>query len=147
MNGDETSITAHPRGLSDPIGRGTAEPRSHFLGGLLSLVGIIVLPLIVYYLWFCVERHKGMLFVPEPGDLTLILGTMPSPTSLLIFGGWMLLHVILQIAGPGRWHDGTPLADGSRLKYKMNGLIAFCVSLGALVLAVTMKWLDPTILF
>lgn len=124
-----------------------SQPRSHFLGGLLSLVGIIVLPLIVYYLWFCVEHHKGDLFVPEPDDLIRILGMMPTTTSLLVFSGWMLLHVILQIAGPGRWHEGTPLTDGSRLKYKMNGMFAFCVSLGAVVLAVSMKWLDPTILF
>lgn len=118
-----------------------------FLRGLLSLVGMIALPLLVYYLWFCVEKHQGQLFLPEPGDLGLIFGTLPTTTSLLIFGGWLLLQALLQVAVPGRWREGVALADGTRLRYKMNGLASFSLSLGLLILAVQLEWFDPKFLF
>lgn len=120
--------------------------RTYFLPGLLSLVGLVVLPLIVYYLFFWVEpRYKGVAFIPEFDELFRI--PPPTPRSMLIFFSWLLLHAVLQVIGPGRWREGTPLADGTRLRYKMNGMFAFVVSLGLFVGAVQLGWVSPTLLY
>jgi protein-S-isoprenylcysteine O-methyltransferase Ste14 len=58
-----------------------------------------------------------------------------------------LLHALLQIIAPGPWVEGTPLPDGTRLKYKMNGLFSFVVSLGLFVTATQVGWLSPTLLY
>lgn len=129
----------------------TARPRSYFLRGLLSLLGMLSLPLLVYYLYFWVEsRYKGEFFVPDLGELFRI--PLPTLASVVIFSVWMLLHVVLQVFAPGKWREGTTLAgttlaDGSRLRYKMNGLCSFCFSLGLFILATRLGWLSPTLLY
>jgi protein-S-isoprenylcysteine O-methyltransferase Ste14 len=38
-----------------------------------------------------------------------------------MFGGWLLFQALLQVSAPGRWVEGTPLRDGRRLPYRING--------------------------
>src|SRR5579871_4563104 len=93
--------------------------RSRLLQGLLSLVGMPVLVALVYYLWICVRFHGGGLVLPSTDDLQSI----PAPTaeSVAIFTVWLFLQIALQVFAPGRWVEGSALADGSRLRYCMNG--------------------------
>src|SRR5262245_46141431 len=100
--------------------------------GALTLFGLIALPLVVYYLWLCVTDYGGSLVWPTTLDqLSNWLSRFPLPTltAVAIYGGWVLLQVILQIMAPGKVREGMPLADGSRLKYKLNGWFSFCFTL------------------
>jgi delta14-sterol reductase len=98
-------------------------------GGPWGALGLTVaLPLIVFYLWVCIADHGGALFFPGSADEWWVLlrrVPAPTPTAALIYGAWLLLQVALQLLLPGRWVEGTPLADGSRLKYKMNGWLSW----------------------
>jgi delta14-sterol reductase/lamin-B receptor len=124
---------------------------SFWLRELLALVGLIALPLLVYYLWLAVSdpEHSGMLFVPTLADV----GRIPWPTwpSVVIFTVWLLLQALLYQVLPGKWVQGVPLADGSRLRYRLNGLFAFVVSLGlafGLLHGCGFAWIFPgTVLF
>jgi protein-S-isoprenylcysteine O-methyltransferase Ste14 len=111
---------------------------------------MIMLPLVVYYLWLCVNDYEGALALPTSADeLGRWLSRFPPPTfaAAAIYGGWIFLHIVLQVAAPGKIHEGTPLADGSRLRYKMNGWFSFCFTLVLLGLAVWTGWLAPTLAY
>ena len=49
-----------------------------------------------------------------------------------MLGGWVLFQALLQIVAPGRVVEGTPLRDGRRLQYRINGWSAWWLTGGAL---------------
>ena len=115
--------------------------------GILVGLGMPALTLLVYYLWLCVDpeqRHYGALFVP-----TLESFYIPAPTldAVVIFAVWIIFQAILQIVVPGRMELGTPLPDGTRLSYKLNGWVSFCITLAAFFLAIRLEWIKPTIVY
>jgi protein-S-isoprenylcysteine O-methyltransferase Ste14 len=91
------------------------------------LLLMIALPLLVYYLWLCVTDpvHSGDLFVPTLADLERI--PLPTWTSMLVFGTWVLFQALLYQFVPGVWMLGSPMPDGSRLRYRMNGVVALII--------------------
>jgi Delta14-sterol reductase len=105
---------------------------------------LVLLPLIVLYLWECFEWHGGALAVPSWQMVQRV--PAPTPTSVLIFGGWFLYHVLMQIYAPGRFHEGTPLKDGTRLRYKMNGWFTWWFTWLVLSVGVELGLIPPTIL-
>ena len=113
---------------------------------ILIALGMPALTLLVYYLWLCVQEHRGGLFVATPDSF---LARIPAPTleAAAIFFGWLLFQAILQIAVPGKMQEGTPLPDGTRLSYKLNGWMSFCLTLGIFFLAIRLDWLKPTIVY
>jgi len=112
------------------------------LGGLLLLV---VLPPFTYYLWLCMRDFNGAIVFPTLD----LFAQIPAPTltAIALYGGWFLLQTILQIAAPGKIHEGVPLADGTRLKYRMNGLFSFWFTILAAFVAVAAGWIPATILY
>ena len=117
---------------SVPGQAGTPEagpPRASFGRELVALAGLVALPLLVYYLWLCVSDrdNSGALFVPTLADF----GRIPLPTweAALVFGAWMAFQALLYQFLPGPWVQGAPLADGRRLRYRLNGLSAFVISI------------------
>ena len=86
---------------------------------VVVVVLLIALPGIVYYLWFCLTFNDGELALPS----VRMWETFPLPTAMSvgIFAGWLSCQALLQVYAPGKWVDGPPLPDGSRLRYKMNG--------------------------
>ncbi|HEV3080202.1 MAG TPA: DUF1295 domain-containing protein [Gemmataceae bacterium] len=117
---------------------------------LLNIVLMLGLPALVYYLWICATRHDGALFLPTTiaawQDLVLQIPA-PTTTSVLLFAGWLLFQAILQAAAPSKVRQGTPLADATRLNYKMNGWFSFCFTLACLALVVAPGWVPPALLF
>lgn len=107
---------------------------------------LVGLPLVPYYLWAALTFHEGAFFNPL-GRLSRALQAFPLPdiTSVAIYGAWLLLQVILQIAGPGRDRPGIPLTGGSPLLYRLNGWFAFWCSCAVLLLAVWLGWISPTV--
>jgi Ergosterol biosynthesis ERG4/ERG24 family len=111
-------------------------------GGALMLAA---LPLFTYYVWLCVSDFGGSLVWPRADMLSRI----PAPTlsAVVLYGAWLFLQAILQIAAPGKIHEGVPLSDGTRLKYRMNGWFSFWFTIAAVFLAVKIGWLHATIAY
>jgi len=105
----------------------------HFGGPAGALVLTVILPLIPLYLHAALFAHGGALFVPR--GLDDVRALLPSPTgrALAIYGAWLALQAVLAVAAPGKIVEGALLRDGTRLPYKLNGLVAFVVSVGAVV--------------
>jgi delta14-sterol reductase len=120
--------------------RSTAGP----FNVLMTVVLLIVLPPFVYYMWFCLAFNGGQLAWPSVDMLRHF--PLPTPTSIAIVAGWLAFQSLLQIYAPGPWVAGTPLLDGTRLKYKMNGWVAWWVTWAVLAAGVALHLISPTIL-
>jgi Delta14-sterol reductase len=112
------------------------------LGGLLLLV---TLPPFTWYVWLCVSEFGGSLVLPT----SQLAGHVSAPTAaaVVIYAVWFFVQAILQIAAPGKVHEGVPLFDGSRLKYKMNGWLSFWFTIGAAIGGAILGWIPATILY
>jgi delta14-sterol reductase/lamin-B receptor len=100
-------------------------------GGALLLT--IVLPLITYYLNAAIHQHGGQLWLPRGVDELRAMVPAPTPRALAIYGVWLAMHALFAIVAPGKIAEGAVLRDGTRLPYKLNGLVAFLASIGVLV--------------
>ena len=109
-----------------------------------TVVLLLVLPPLVYYLWMCLAYNHGQLMLPSVDLLGRV--PMPTATAFAIVIGWVLFQALLQIYAPGKWVEGTPLRHGSRLKYKMNGWFAWWFTWAALALGAWLKLFSPTVL-
>ncbi len=109
------------------------------------LLLMFVLPPLVYYAWVCVDRFDGTLQIPVPALIQQIPG--PTVASMLLYVSWFLLQAALQIFAPGKIVDGVALADGTRLKYKLNGWFSFWFAVALAIAVVTMGWVPATILY
>src|SRR5262245_12141057 len=126
-----TSMTAP---ASPPKNAEKRAPK-HFGGPVGALCMMIALPALVYYLWICVHYHAGELVLPRSAaDLRRLASLLPpmTPRAVVIFFGWLALQAALQVFAPGRWVEGLPLDDGTRLRYRMNGWSALWITLALL---------------
>jgi delta14-sterol reductase len=110
----------------------------------MTAVLLVVLPLFVYYLWICLEFNHGNPIAPSAALFKYF--PLPTWTSTGIVAGWLGFQVLLQICAPGQWVEGAPTAEGTRLKYKMNGWFAWWVTWAAIVAGVALHLFSPTIL-
>jgi protein-S-isoprenylcysteine O-methyltransferase Ste14 len=110
----------------------------------MTVVLLLVLPPLVYYLWMCLAYNHGQLMLPSLDLLGRV--PMPTATAFAIVIGWVLFQALLQVYAPGKWVEGTPLRDGSRLKYKMNGWFAWWFTWAALALGAWLQLFSPTVL-
>ena len=95
---------------------------------------MIGIPLVAYYLYFSVAFNGGELVPGPTSDWSGFLRwIVPTAESVLVYAGWLVLQVALHLALPGRVVDGLPLEDGSRLRYKLNGLFLMIVSLAIVI--------------
>ena len=108
---------------------------------------MLCLPLLVYYLWICVHWYGGALQLPYSWDeLVRFVSHVSLPTlkAVALCVGWFLFQALLQIYTPGPWLQGTPLEDGSRLRYKMNGWFSWWATWIVLASGMLMGWISPT---
>ena len=106
-------------------------------GGPPGAVGVMFgLPLVVYLLFFACGRGACAADVPSAlAALERLQSGLADPAALTVGGGGRRLQVGGRQAAmnqllPGAEVEGVKLRDGSRLKYRMNGHLAFWVSLG-----------------
>lgn len=117
---------------------------------IAALAMLFGLPALTYYLWICLMYFGGALVWPaSKAEALRMLGYLPRPTStaFFLYGSWLLLQTALQIGAPGDLRRGTPLADGSRLGYRMNGWFTFWCTWAVLLMLVSAGWLSPTIAY
>lgn len=119
------------------------EHHDHFeFGGRLGAVFLpLVLVVTVYFLYFgangyCVVTVAGILgsgkglqcVLDQANSFTWRELLLPSAESFSWYVTWFLFHVILERILPCDVVEGTVLSDGKRLKYNINGHLAFWVS-------------------
>ena len=139
MTGIET-VTAARVGAAPTSTRRAATP---FNVAATAVLLFTLMPL-VYYLWMCLAFNHGepMLFSAALLDHL----PMPTPISVGILVGWFVWQIVLQIFAPGRWVEGPLLADGTRLKYKMNGWFTWWFTWAALTGGVALHLFPSAIL-
>lgn len=108
----------------------------------VAQINLVVMPLIVYYLYFGVSFNDAGLIPRGSSDWSgFFRAIVPSGAAVLVYLAWFGFHVLLERLLPGRVVQGSPLPDGSTLGYRINGLLAMGVSLGAVVVGYLLGWL------
>ena len=110
----------------------------------ITVILLMTLPLFVYFLWFCLTYNGGRL--TQPSYEMIKRFPLPTVTSLAIVTGWLVLQALLQVLAPGKWVEGSPLPDRTRLKYKMNGGFAWWFSLAVLAGGAALQLYSPALL-
>ncbi len=119
------------------------KPR--LVGLVGSLLMMVLLPLLTIYFWISLALFGGAFFIPGSGFLSQI--PAPTRTAVIVYAGWLLLQILLQIFAPGKICEGARLADGTRLKYKMNGWFSFWFSMAVAVIVAGLGWVSPAIFY
>jgi protein-S-isoprenylcysteine O-methyltransferase Ste14 len=135
---------------SIPSFAGETAARPHPVRVCFAVALMVLLPPLVYYLWICATAYQGALVWPTTtNELSELIARVPAPTlaSVLIFAGWFLFQALFQAAVPGPAREGTPLADGRRLTYPMNGWTSFCITLLLFGIGVAAGWVRPAVVY
>jgi len=101
-----------------------------------ALATMISLPGVMYLLYYGCGKHfvvpgialKNLLDIPSPNVTNML-----SVRAAALFGGWMGFQVLLERLLPAQIVEGVELAPAGgkgKLKYRINGHLAFWVSLG-----------------
>ena len=110
-----------------PSTKQTKSPKTttyEFFGPVGVFLMTVALPLVVVGLYVTCGRGSCALRVP----------TLPcwsefwNPHAYAIFVLWFIFHALIYLSPLGQTVEGTKLRDGTRLKYKLNGLYAFVIS-------------------
>ncbi len=101
-----------------------------------------IMTAIVFFLYFAVAFNGGSL-IPGPGSdwRGFLAAITPTVGAALVFLGWFGFQVLLERLLPARIVEGTPLPDGSRLSYRINGLLAMVVTLVLVGVGYASGWL------
>ena len=123
---------------------GTTTTHYEFMGPPGALGIVIGLPLVCYGLvFFCNEDSCLSLdalptkFPDPPSNMPLF-----SVDACFVFLGWFAYCVALHLVLPGTVKQGTPLPDGTRLTYKLNGMSVLLVTLCLTAVGVYTETLD-----
>jgi len=102
----------------------TKHPPHEFGGSVGAALGLLCLPMVIYYLWLSIEFNHGSLlspwdFLDEPVWTFLLARGTPTLFSVGVYLSWVILQVLLAIYGSGPIGEGALLTDGkTRLKYR-----------------------------
>lgn len=105
-------------------------------GGIPGNLGLIIgLPILTYYLYFCIRFNNGAIIPGPECDVNGFFGNIiPTWTAAIMYGVWFLLLAVLQEKAPGKVVRGTELVKGGQLEYKINGMFSMWFSFGLLFL-------------
>ncbi|MCH8890217.1 MAG: DUF1295 domain-containing protein [Myxococcales bacterium] len=127
-------------GRQDPGGStegstGVRQARSDFGGVAGNLALLVALPIGTAVLYFCARFNDGRLLPGPEADLGAFAESLaPSWEAAAVTLAWLAFQALLQAFAPGPTVEGTPLEDGTRLRYRMNGrssLLITAVAFGA----------------
>jgi delta14-sterol reductase len=149
MEGTPMSTTAPAPSSTEvtgPLG-GTptaTRPTATAFNVVMTVVLLLALPPLVYYMWICLDRFGGALTLPSLRWAAWI--PLPTAQSIAMVLGWLVFQGALQVYAPGKWIEGPPLADGKRLRYKMNGWFAWWATWACLAGGVALHLFSPSLL-
>jgi protein-S-isoprenylcysteine O-methyltransferase Ste14 len=124
------------------------DQKLEFGGPIGTAVMILGLPITTFYFYFCLRFNDGSLIPGPEVDLDGFLSSIePSANTMLVYLGWFGLQAALQAWAPGKRVEGTPLKDGSRLKYKMNGPASLAITMIFVAGLVALGWLSPRYIY
>ncbi|KAE8364706.1 ergosterol biosynthesis ERG4/ERG24 family-domain-containing protein [Aspergillus caelatus] len=119
--------------------------RSHVsaFSGLLSLLFVIVTSLFVLFLCVCLEHFDGSLrqglfeLLVHSSPTTLFQRYLPeiSHGHVMAYASWIMFQALLYSLLPGKTVYGPPTPGGNTLPYRMNGLLSWGITVGAVFLA------------
>src|SRR5438552_19182082 len=95
-----TEATAEPTIGGTPT---ATRPTATTFNVVMTIVLLLALPPLVYYMWMCLEFNHGALFIPWPSSKVLDWFPMPTLTSVGIVAGWFIFQGLLQVYAPGKW--------------------------------------------
>jgi len=102
----------------------------------VAQLNMTLLPLFSYFVFFCLRFNDGALLPSAESDWRGFFAAIaPTGEAMGVYLGWFAFQALLQLVAPGEVVEGLPLPDGSRLRYKINGLAALVIT--AVVLTVT----------
>ena len=112
-------------------------------GGPVGTLGIMVgLPGVVLFLYLACNGSVCLLASGAPGGLAEQLDAVLAQTASVtwwswdaigVVGAWTLAQMVLYVGLPGPVVEGVVLRDKTRLRYPMNGHLAFWLSLAAVI--------------
>jgi protein-S-isoprenylcysteine O-methyltransferase Ste14 len=128
------------------------DRKEHYdFGGVPGNLALIVfLPLIVYYLYFCLRFNDGRLFpagITQEDVRAFFRDIVPTGRAFLTYGVWLGFQALLQVFVPGKTVYGRELEGGRRLPYRMNGLASFIITLGVFWTLILAGVIDPVAVF
>jgi len=116
--------------------------RSDFGGPAGHLALMFGLPLAAAYLYFCVRFNAGRLLPGPDADLAGCARSLaPSWEVAGVYLGWLIFQASLQAFAPGATVEGTPLEDGTRLRYRMNGRASLLITAAVVTAGAASGWL------
>ena len=126
-----------------PAPRPQPEPSFEFGGPVGACATMLALPCVIVGLYAAcsgaVGDPSGCVAVTDVHGFVAALRAavsrtdeLLSPWALKVVAGWIVLQASLERLLPAEVVPGVRLADGSRLRYRMNGLLAFWVSVALL---------------
>ena len=121
---EHPQMTAGRQDQGGPTEGGTRvrRSRSDFGGVAGNLALLAALPIGTAYLYFCARFNDGRLLPGPQADLGAFAESLaPSWEAAAVTLAWLAFQALLQAFAPGPTVEGTPLEDGTRLRYRMNG--------------------------
>ncbi|HEX6245161.1 MAG TPA: hypothetical protein VFZ61_29770 [Polyangiales bacterium] len=118
------------------------QRRLNNFGFLLGLLGC---PAATWYASIAIRHYDGALVLPGAQFVAHV--APPTLAAVGFYLGWLALQFGLAALLPGKVEQGVPLEDGRSLPYRMNGLMAFLLTLAIAVGAVASGLLPATFLY
>ncbi|KAB8216678.1 ergosterol biosynthesis ERG4/ERG24 [Aspergillus novoparasiticus] len=111
--------------------------------GLLSLLFVIATSLLVLFLCVCLQHFDGSLrqglyeLLVHSSPTTLLRRYVPeiSYSHVVAYTTWIVFQALLYSLLPGKTVYGPPTPGGNTLPYRMNGLLSWGITVGAVFLA------------
>jgi len=136
-----TASRPEQRASTQVAGR-VRKARADFGGAVGNLALMLGLPSATAYLYFCARFNAGRLLPGPEADVAAFARSLaPSWETALVYGAWLIFQAGLQAFAPGATVEGTPLEDGSRLRYRMNGRASLLITAAAVTVGAVAGWL------
>jgi protein-S-isoprenylcysteine O-methyltransferase Ste14 len=112
----------------------------------ISFVGMIAaLPALTWYFAITFVHYDAALVVPDAAFWSHI--EPPSITSVGFYLLWIAFQTLLAAFLPGRLTEGSPLPDGRRLEYRLNGLFALVLTVAVALVSVQVGMVSASLIF
>jgi protein-S-isoprenylcysteine O-methyltransferase Ste14 len=110
---------------------------------VVAVLTTLMITLITYYLYFCVAFNGGAVLPGGQADWRgFFAAIVPTFAAGAVYLAWLALQLVLCLVLPGREVEGLPLEDGSRLRYRLNGLAALAATVALLGVGQGFGWIS-----